>query len=75
MRAALAQLRATKPIHVSIAALTCGLVGFALWGIGNLIRAGSLNHLHVAQALEVIGPLLLSVEGAFQSRRSKQRFH
>jgi hypothetical protein len=50
-----------KPIDVSVAALVCGVLGFALWGLGSLVRAGSLENVHVAEALEVVGPLLLAV--------------
>ena len=52
---------ATEPIHISVAALLCGIVGFALWGIGSFIRAGSLENVDVAEALEVIGPLLIAL--------------
>lgn len=50
-----------EPIHVSVAALVCGVVGFALWGLGSLVRAGSLDYIEVAEALEVAGPLLLAL--------------
>lgn len=50
-----------EPIHVSVAALWCGVIGFALWGIGSLIRAGSLEYVELAEALEVVGPLLLAL--------------
>jgi hypothetical protein len=52
---------AVEPIHVSVAALLCGVVGFALWGVGSLVRAGSLENVQVAEALEVVGPLLIAV--------------
>jgi hypothetical protein len=52
---------AVEPIHVSFASLTCGILGFALWGIGSFVRAGSLENVQVAEALEVIGPLLIAV--------------
>jgi len=52
---------ATEPIHVSVASLICGILGFALWGIGSLIRAGSLEHVRTAEALEVVGPLLIAL--------------
>src|SRR5215471_14926278 len=52
---------AAEPIHVSVASLMCGILGFALWGIGSLVRAGSLEHVRVAEGLEVIGPLLIAV--------------
>ena len=52
---------AVEPIHVSVASLTCGILGFALWGVGSLVRAGSLENVQVAEALEVVGPLLLAV--------------
>ena len=51
----------TEPIHVSVASLVCGILGFALWGIGSLIRAGSLEHVRAAEALEVVGPLLIAL--------------
>ncbi len=50
-----------EPIHVSVAALVCGVLGFALWGLGSFVRAGSLEYIEVAEALEVVGPLLLAV--------------
>jgi TRAP-type mannitol/chloroaromatic compound transport system permease small subunit len=52
---------AVEPIHVSVASLTCGVVGFALWGVGSLVRAGSLENVQVAEALEVVGPLLIAL--------------
>src|SRR3954447_11505151 len=51
----------TEPIHVSVASLVCGVLGFALWGIGSLIRAGSLENVRTAEALEVVGPLLIAL--------------
>jgi hypothetical protein len=50
----------TEPIHVPYASLTCGILGFALWGIGSFVRAGSLENVRVAEALEVVGPLLIA---------------
>jgi hypothetical protein len=50
-----------EPIHVSVASLVCGILGFALWGIGSLIRAGNLENVRTAEALEVVGPLLIAV--------------
>jgi len=52
---------AAEPIHVSVPSLTCGVLGFALWGLGSLVRAASLENVEVAEALEVVGPLLLAV--------------
>jgi hypothetical protein len=52
---------AAEPIHVSVASLVCGILGFALWGIGSLIRAGNLENVRTAEALEVVGPLLIAV--------------
>jgi hypothetical protein len=52
---------ATEPLHISVASLVCGILGFALWGIGSLIRAGSLENVRTAEALEVVGPLLIAV--------------
>jgi hypothetical protein len=52
---------AVEPIHVSVASLVCGILGFALWGIGSLIRAGNLENVRTAEALEVVGPLLIAV--------------
>ena len=52
---------ATEPLHISVASLTCGILGFALWGIGSLIRAGSLENVRTAEALEVVGPLLIAL--------------
>jgi hypothetical protein len=52
---------AAEPIHVSVASLACGILGFALWGIGSLIRAGSLENVRTAEALEVLGPLLIAL--------------
>jgi len=52
---------ATEPLHISVASLTCGILGFALWGIGSLIRAGSLENVRTAEALEVLGPLLIAL--------------
>jgi hypothetical protein len=52
---------AVEPIHVSIPSLVCGILGFALWGLGSLVRAGSLENVQVAEALEVVGPLLIAV--------------
>jgi hypothetical protein len=51
----------TEPLHISVAALGCGILGFALWGIGSLIRAGSLENVRTAEALEVVGPLLIAL--------------
>ena len=51
----------TEPLHISVAALACGILGFALWGIGSLIRAGSLENVRTAEALEVVGPLLIAL--------------
>ena len=51
----------TEPLHISVAALVSGILGFALWGIGSLIRAGSLENVRTAEALEVIGPLLIAL--------------
>lgn len=53
--------QAVEPIHVSVASLVCGVLGFALWGIGSLIRAGSLENVRTAEALEVVGPLLIAL--------------
>ena len=52
---------AVEPIHVSVASLTCGIVGFAAWGVGSLVRAGNLENVQVAEALEVVGPLLIAL--------------
>jgi hypothetical protein len=52
---------ATEPLHISVASLVCGILGFALWGIGSLIRAGSLENVRTAEALEVVGPLLIAL--------------
>ena len=52
---------AREPLHISVAALVSGILGFALWGIGSLIRAGSLENVRTAEALEVIGPLLIAL--------------
>jgi hypothetical protein len=49
-----------EPLHISVASLVCGILGFALWGIGSLIRAGNLENVRTAEALEVVGPLLLA---------------
>ena len=51
----------TEPLHISVASLVCGILGFALWGIGSLIRAGNLENVRTAEALEVLGPLLIAV--------------
>ena len=51
----------TEPLHISVAALVSGILGFALWGIGSLIRAGSLENVRTAEALEVVGPLLIAL--------------
>lgn len=51
----------TEPLHISVASLVSGILGFALWGIGSLIRAGSLENVRTAEALEVVGPLLIAV--------------
>jgi hypothetical protein len=48
-------------LHISVAALVSGILGFALWGIGSLIRAGSLDNVRTAEALEVVGPLLIAL--------------
>ena len=53
--------QAAEPIHISVASLVCGVLGFALWGIGSLIRAGSLENVRTAEALEVVGPLLIAL--------------
>jgi hypothetical protein len=50
-----------EPLHISYASLVCGVLGFALWGIGSLVRAGSLENVRTAEALEVIGPLLIAL--------------
>ena len=50
-----------EPLHITVAALVSGILGFALWGIGSLIRAGSLENVRTAEALEVIGPLLIAL--------------
>jgi hypothetical protein len=50
-----------EPIHVSFASLTCGVLGFALWGIGSFVRAGNLENVRVAEALEIVGPLLIAL--------------
>jgi hypothetical protein len=52
---------ATEPLHISVASLVCGILGFGLWGIGSLIRAGSLENVRTAEALEVVGPLLIAL--------------
>jgi len=52
---------ATEPLHISVASLVSGILGFALWGIGSLIRAGSLENVRTAEALEVVGPLLIAL--------------
>ncbi|HEY8217250.1 MAG TPA: hypothetical protein VIH82_08950, partial [Acidimicrobiia bacterium] len=52
---------AAEPIHVSFASLTCGVLGFALWGLGSFVRAGNLENVQVAEALEVVGPLLIAL--------------
>src|SRR5262245_63578653 len=52
---------APEPLHISVASLVCGILGFALWGIGSLIRAGSLENVRSAEALEVVGPLLIAL--------------
>src|SRR5262245_64838981 len=51
----------TGPLHISVAALLSGILGFALWGIGSLIRASSLENVRTAEALEIIGPLLIAL--------------
>jgi len=51
----------TERLHISVASLACGILGFALWGIGSLIRAGSLENVRTAEALEVVGPLLIAL--------------
>ena len=50
-----------EPLHISVASLVCGILGFALWGIGSLIRAGNLENVRTAEALEVVGPLLIAL--------------
>jgi hypothetical protein len=52
---------ATEPLHISVASLVCGILGFGLWGVGSLIRAGSLENVRAAEALEVVGPLLIAL--------------
>jgi len=51
----------TEPLHISAAALVSGILGFALWGIGSLIRAVNLENVEIARALEVVGPLLIAL--------------
>jgi len=52
---------AREPLHISVAALVSGILGFALWGIGSLIRAVNLENVEIARALEVVGPLLIAL--------------
>jgi hypothetical protein len=56
-----ASAAATEQLHISVASLVCGILGFGLWGIGSLIRAGNLENVRTAEALEVLGPLLIAV--------------